>query len=94
MHLRQFKRLSPAMAALLPALLLVPGARAATAVTAATTAASPARIPAEPITVPAARVPQAAQAGLLASAQAGRRLVAVGERGVVMLSDDGGRSFR
>lgn len=94
MHPRHFKRPSRALAALLSALLLVPGARAATAVTAATTAASPARIPAEPITEPAARVPQAAQAGLLASAQAGRRLVAVGERGVIMLSDDGGRSFR
>lgn len=47
-----------------------------------------------PKPVPAARVPQAAKAGLLAVAQAGTRVVAVGERGVVMLSDDGGRSFR
>lgn len=47
-----------------------------------------------PKPMPAARVPQAAKAGLLAVAQAGSRLVAVGERGVVMLSDDGGRSFR
>lgn len=51
-------------------------------------------LPTEPITQPAARVPQAAQAALLASAQAGARLVAVGERGVVMLSDDQGKTFR
>lgn len=49
---------------------------------------------AEPIVQPAAHLPQAAQAGLLASASAGRRIVAVGERGVVMLSDDEGRHFR
>lgn len=55
-------------------------------------AATPA-IPAEPVMQAARRVPQAARAGLLASARAGQRLVAVGERGVVMLSDDG-RTFR
>lgn len=51
-------------------------------------------LPAEPIVAPAARVPQAARAALLASARAGARLVAVGERGVVMLSDDQGKTFR
>jgi photosystem II stability/assembly factor-like uncharacterized protein len=51
-------------------------------------------LPVEPIMAPAARVPQAARAALLASARAGARLVAVGERGVVMLSDDQGRAFR
>ena len=51
-------------------------------------------LPAQPVVAPAARVPQAARAGLLASARAGARLVAVGERGVVMLSDDQGRTFR
>lgn len=50
--------------------------------------------PAEPIARPAARVPQAAQAGLLASTLAGPRIVAVGDRGVVMLSDDQGKTFR
>lgn len=53
-----------------------------------------ATIPAEPLVAPAARVPQAARAALLASALAGARLVAVGERGVIMLSDDEGRTFR
>lgn len=43
---------------------------------------------------PASRAPQAAHAGLLASAQAGARLVGVGEHGVVMLSDDQGKTFR
>lgn len=56
--------------------------------------AANAAMPAEPIAVPAARVPQAARAALLASTQAGARLVGVGERGVVMLSDDQGRTFR
>lgn len=51
-------------------------------------------IPADPQGAAAARVPLAARAGLLASAQAGARIVAVGERGVVMLSDDQGRTFR
>lgn len=51
-------------------------------------------MPTEPIVAPAARVPHAARAALLASARAGTRMVAVGERGVVMLSDDQGRTFR
>lgn len=53
-----------------------------------------AALPTAPIVQPAVRAPQAAQAALLASAWAGPRLVAVGERGVVMLSDDQGRTFR
>lgn len=61
---------------------------------AAGSGAGAARLPTEPIVEPAVHVPQAAQAGLLASARAGERLVAVGERGVVMLSDDQGRHFR
>lgn len=48
----------------------------------------------EPLAVPAARVAHAGRAALLASAQAGARVVAVGEHGVVMLSDDHGRTFR
>jgi len=51
-------------------------------------------MPVEPIVAPAVRVPQAARAALLASARAGARVVAVGERGVVMLSDDHGKTFR
>lgn len=43
---------------------------------------------------PALPSPKAVQATLLALAQAGQRLVAVGERGTVLLSDDGGRQWR
>lgn len=43
---------------------------------------------------PAAHRPGAASSSMLAAARAGRRLVAVGERGTVLLSDDGGLSFR
>jgi photosystem II stability/assembly factor-like uncharacterized protein len=52
------------------------------------------RIPAEPVARPAVRVLHAGQAALLASARAGTRVVAVGDHGVVMLSDDEGRTFR
>jgi photosystem II stability/assembly factor-like uncharacterized protein len=43
---------------------------------------------------PAARVAHAATAALLGSARAGERIVAVGDRGVVLLSDDGGKQWR
>lgn len=43
---------------------------------------------------PAPRVPKALAAAMLAVARAGTRLVAVGERGIVLLSDDGGQSWR
>lgn len=43
---------------------------------------------------PALKRPHAAQEMLLAVARAGRRLVAVGDYGVVLLSDDDGRTFR
>lgn len=43
---------------------------------------------------PADRRTGAAASTLLAVAQAGPRLVAVGERGMVLLSDDGGRQWR
>lgn len=36
----------------------------------------------------------ATEEAILSAAQAGKRLVAVGDRGTVLLSDDGGRSFR
>jgi photosystem II stability/assembly factor-like uncharacterized protein len=68
-------------------------AGAALCAQAAATAAPPAAR-GEPIVAAAARVPQAAQAALLGSARAGARTVAVGERGVIMLSDDDGRTFR
>ncbi|VVM75351.1 hypothetical protein PS619_02020 [Pseudomonas fluorescens] len=43
---------------------------------------------------PAMRAPQARQAVLLDLARAGARLVAVGERGIVLLSDDNGINWR
>jgi photosystem II stability/assembly factor-like uncharacterized protein len=51
-------------------------------------------MPTEPIVLAAQRAPHAARAALLGAAQAGARVVAVGERGVVMLSDDHGKTFR
>lgn len=44
--------------------------------------------------VPAQRVAHASTAMLLASARAGDRIVAVGDHGVVLLSDDSGKTFR
>lgn len=43
---------------------------------------------------PALTSPRAAQAVLLGVAQAGKRLVAVGERGIVLVSDDNAASWR
>jgi photosystem II stability/assembly factor-like uncharacterized protein len=47
-----------------------------------------------PRAVPAARVAHASSAGLLGSALAGPRVVAVGEHGVVLFSDDAGKTWR
>lgn len=49
---------------------------------------------ADPLDRPAMISRQALHSVLLAVARADRRLVAVGERGVVLLSDDGGKSWR
>lgn len=49
---------------------------------------------ADPLERPALVTPRAAGAVLLGLARAGKRLVAVGERGVVVLSDDNGVSWR
>ncbi|MHC8350878.1 WD40/YVTN/BNR-like repeat-containing protein [Pseudomonas sp. RT4P38] len=46
------------------------------------------------LNTPAMQVPQAQHAVLLDLARAGTRLVAVGERGIVLLSDDNGASWR
>lgn len=43
---------------------------------------------------PAVRVPWASSEMMLGATNAGRRLVAVGDHGVVLLSDDGGASYR
>lgn len=47
-----------------------------------------------PLVAPAAHVPHALRATMLASARAGARIVAVGDHGVVLLSDDGGKTHR
>lgn len=47
-----------------------------------------------PILAPARPAPHATQAMLLASTRAGSRWVAVGDRGVVLLSDDGAKTHR
>lgn len=47
-----------------------------------------------PLIAPAQRVRHATQAMLLASARAGSRFVAVGAHGIVLLSDDGGKTHR
>jgi photosystem II stability/assembly factor-like uncharacterized protein len=49
---------------------------------------------ATPKAQPAARVAHALQAKLLAAGRAGDRIVAVGDHGVVLLSDDDGKSWR
>lgn len=46
------------------------------------------------LSTPAMQAPQAKSAVLLDLARAGARLVAVGERGIVLLSDDNGMSWR
>ncbi len=46
------------------------------------------------LTTPAAQVEAAGRAAIFSVAAAGERLVAVGERGIVLLSDDAGRSWR
>lgn len=46
------------------------------------------------LTEPALQSPRALGAAMLAIARAGSRLVAAGERGTVLLSDDGGASWR
>lgn len=51
-------------------------------------------LPAAPTVVPAAQARHAAQATLLAATRAGTRIVAVGDHGTILLSDDGGRSHR
>ncbi len=62
--------------------------------TAQPSASEAATSPRAPVMVPAARVPHAAQAMMLATARAGSRIVAVGNHGVVLLSDDGGQTQR
>ncbi|HET7866934.1 MAG TPA: YCF48-related protein, partial [Burkholderiaceae bacterium] len=53
-----------------------------------------AALPPSPTVVPAAQTRHAAQATMLAATRAGARIVAVGDHGIILLSDDGGRSHR
>jgi len=64
------------------------------AITAGLSQAATAQVGASPLIAPAVRTTHAGQAMLLAAARAGTRIVAVGEHGIVMLSDDGGRTHR
>jgi photosystem II stability/assembly factor-like uncharacterized protein len=50
--------------------------------------------PPAPVAASAPRSSHATQAAMLASARAGTRIVAVGDRGIVLLSDDGGKTHR
>jgi photosystem II stability/assembly factor-like uncharacterized protein len=68
--------------------------RRGAALAAALLVAAPAAGFEDPLDVPARRSALAARAPLAGVARAGARLVAVGQRGHVLVSDDGGRSFR
>jgi len=61
---------------------------------AATSPGAPARAGAEPLDVPAQISSRAQRSVLLAVTRAEARLVAVGERGIVLLSDDNGVAWR
>lgn len=67
---------------------------ASAAVPAAKAAAAAAAPVADPIVRPADTVRQPARAYLTGVARAGKRIVAVGERGIIILSDDGGAHWR
>jgi len=49
---------------------------------------------AQPFAQPAEQAGHAARASILAATSAGNRVVTVGEHGIVLLSDDGGKSYR
>lgn len=63
-------------------------------VLASTTVAVGSAIMGSPLQQPASMTPRAAQGMLTRVVSAGNRLVAMGERGLVVLSDDGGRQWR
>lgn len=79
------------MKALRYALLLLAAAGAALAVQGAPGAAAPAR---DVLDTPAAASPLAERALMLAVAPAGSRIVAAGQRGHILASDDRGRSWK
>ena len=73
--------------------LLMALATASVTALAATPAASTPAVPAA-LTQPALVTPKALHAAMLAVTSAGARLVAAGERGTILYSDDGGKSWR
>ena len=77
--------LAAALALSTPAAAVTPGAVTGTA---------PARIDFPVLSRPATPSAHAPEAAMLAVATVGNRLVAAGERGIVLLSDDGGASWR
>lgn len=81
-----------AFAALVPALFLALGAGEGRAQ--GETAAVTAPIVPDLMDLPAAANPRATQMLQLAIARAGKRLVSVGEGGIILLSDDGGAGWR
>ncbi len=56
-------------------------------------ATNPALDPLDPLVLPAVRTPRAAQSVLVAITRAGERLIAVGEGGIVLTSDDDGKTW-
>jgi photosystem II stability/assembly factor-like uncharacterized protein len=64
------------------------------ALPAAAQPAAAAAAPTPPVAASAVRSDHAQQAAMLAAARAGARIVAVGDHGIVLLSDDGGQSHR
>jgi len=77
----------------LSAALLLCGALATVPAAGTDAAAAKAPLPAA-LTQPAPITPKALNAAMLAVAAAGQRLVAAGERGIILYSDDAGRSWR
>ncbi|MET0264160.1 MAG: YCF48-related protein [Duganella sp.] len=80
------------LAALAPAQALAQAAPASPSAAAKPAPSAPA-VPAA-LTQPAVITAKSASAAMLAVARAGKRLVAVGERGIVLLSDDQGATWR
>lgn len=72
----------------------IPGALLALAAAMGSTAHADGAPATPPQLMPAVRSPAAAHAMMLGATRAGNRIVAVGEHGVVLLSDDNGQHFR
>ncbi|MBA5637645.1 hypothetical protein H3H37_11325 [Duganella sp. LX20W] len=97
-HLRNFRRAAPLAARLVATIVapLVGPIVAPTAICLAATFLPTLAAPAlaDPLATPARSSALAARSLMLALAPAGARLVAAGERGIVIVSDDGGATWR